>query len=75
MRADPERSRAVFTQVKDNIFAKIDFEKLTGQPDSINREYLDSWLILNSDNLQGEETTQQEPVQEEQLEDQLNSNS
>ena len=41
-------SPAMYTQVKDNIFEKVDFEKLTGQPDSINKEYLDSWLILNS---------------------------
>ena len=65
-------SPAMYTQVKDNIFEKVDFEKLTGRPDSINKEFLDSWLILNSEKQQGEEEAQQEPVQEEQIESQPN---
>ena len=62
----------MYTEVKDNIFEKVDFEKLTGRPDSTNKEFLDSWLILNSEKQQGEEKAQQETVQEEQIESQLN---
>ena len=64
-------SPAMYTQVKDNIFEKVDLEKLTGRPDSMNKEYLDSWLILNSEKLQGEEKAQQETAQEEHIESQL----
>jgi len=65
-------SPAMYTQVKDNIFEKVDFEKLTGRPDSTNKEFLDSWLILNSEQLQGEEIAQQATGQEEQIESQPN---
>lgn len=64
-------SPAMYAQAKDIIFEKVDFEKLTGQPDSINKEYLDSWLILNSQALPVEENAQQEPLQEAQIESQL----
>ena len=64
-------SPAMYTQVKDNIFEKVDIEKLTGRPDSTNKEFLDSWLILNSEQLQGEEKAQQETEQEVQIESQL----
>ena len=64
-------SPAMYTQVKDNIFEKVDFEKLTGRPDSTNKELLDSWLILNSQNLQGEEKSPQETPKEEQIESQF----
>ena len=65
-------SPAMYTQAKDILFEKVDFEQLTGQPNSINKEYLDSWLILNSEKLQGEEKALQNTVQEEQIERQLN---
>ena len=64
-------SPAMYTQVKDNIFEKVDIEKLTGRPDSTNKEFLDSWLILNSEQLQGEEKAQQETEKEVQIESQL----
>ncbi|MEJ2179597.1 MAG: hypothetical protein P8Y28_03970 [Gammaproteobacteria bacterium] len=64
-------SPAMYTQVKDNIFEKVDIEKLTGRPDSTNKEFLDSWLILNSEQLQGKEKAQQETEQEVQIESQL----
>lgn len=64
-------SPAMYAQAKDIIFEKVDFEKLTGQPDSINKEYLDSWLILNSQALPVEENAQQETLQEAQIESQL----
>ncbi len=64
-------SPAMYAQAKDIIFEKVDFEKLTGQPDSINKEYLDSWLILNSQALPVEENAQQETLQEAQIENQL----
>ena len=63
-------SPAMYAQAKDIIFEKVDFEKLTGQPDSINKEYLDSWLILNSQALPVEENAQQETLQEAQIESQ-----
>ena len=63
-------SPAMYAQAKDIIFEKVDFEKLTGQPDSINKEYLDSWLILNSQALPVEENPQQETLQEAQIESQ-----
>ena len=70
-------SPTIYTQAKDIIFDKVDFEKITGLSDSTNKEYLDSWLILNSDIHQGEELiqeeqTQEELVQQEQLENQPN---
>ena len=65
-------SPTMYTQAKDIIFEKVDFEKLTGRPDSINKEYLDSWLILNSEKQQAEEKTQQATLEEEQTENQLN---
>jgi len=64
-------SPAMYAQAKDIIFEKVDFEKLTGQPDSINKEYLDSWLILNSQALPVEENAQQETLKEAQIENQL----
>ena len=70
-------SPASYTQAKDIIFAKVNVEKLTGMPDSIAREHLDSWLILNSEKPQGAEIAQElpvqkEPVQEEQIERPVN---
>ena len=64
-------SPVMYTQVKDNIFKKVDFEKLTGRPDSTNKELLDSWLILNTEKLQAEKKAQQETLQEEQTGSQL----
>ena len=64
-------SPVMYTQVKDNIFEKVDFEKLTGRPDSTNKELLDSWLILNTEKLQAEKKAQQETLQEEQTGSQL----
>ena len=58
-------SPAMYTQVKDVIFEKVDFEKLTGQTDSINKEYLDSWLILNSEIQQEEGIAMEQKAQEE----------
>ena len=65
-------SPAIYTQAKDIIFEKVDVEKLTGLPDSTSKEYLDSWLILNSEQLQGEEKALQEPLQEQPIESQPN---
>jgi len=62
---------ALYTQAKDILFENMDFEELTGQPDSINKEYLDKWLILNSEKHQGEATVQEEMVTGEQIESQL----
>ena len=61
-------SPAMYAQAKDIIFEKIDFEKLTGLPDSTNREILDNWLILDLKELLGEEKAQQETLQEKQIE-------
>ena len=66
-------SPAMYAHAKNIIFAEIDVEKLTGLPNSIAREHLDSWLILNSEQQQmgtivREESTQNETVQGDQLE-------
>ncbi|WP_455209569.1 hypothetical protein [Kaarinaea lacus] len=70
-------SPAMYTQAKDILFEKVDFEKIIGRADVINKDILDSWLILNSEKHQGEELiqeeqTQQEMAQEKQLENQPN---
>ena len=70
-------SPALYTQAKDILFEKIDFEKITGQTDAVNKQYLDSWLVLNSEKYQvkglaQEEQTLEEMVQQEQLERQPN---
>lgn len=65
-------SPAMYTQAKDIIFANVDFEKITGQTDLINKQFLDSWLILNSDKQQGEGIAQGEMAQEELIETPLN---
>ena len=65
-------SPATYTQAKDIIFEKVDFEKITGMPDSTSKEYLDSWLIFNSEKQQGEEKTLEENTQEAQIESQPN---
>jgi len=57
-----------YTQAKDIIFEKVDFEKLTGLPNSTSKEYLDSWLILNSEQQPVEEKAQQETLQEDKIE-------
>ena len=61
-------SPTMYTQAKDIIFEKVDFEQLTGQTDSINKEYLDSWLILNPEKQQGEAIAHEEMLLEEQIE-------
>jgi len=58
-------SPAMYTEAKDIIFEQVDFEKMTGQTDSINKEFLDSWLILNSENQPGEEIALEETTLEE----------
>jgi hypothetical protein len=65
-------SPVIYTQAKDILFEKVDFEKLTGRPASINKEFLDSWLILNSEKQQGEQEAEGEKAQEEQMESQHN---
>lgn len=58
-------SPAMYTKAKDIIFEKVDFEKITGQTESVNREYLDSFLILNPEEQQGEQLAQDALAQEE----------
>lgn len=65
-------SPATYTQAKDIIFAKVDFEKFTGQSNAINKEILDSWLILNPEIQQGEVNALEEKAQEEQTQTPLN---
>jgi hypothetical protein len=65
-------SPATYTQVKDIIFAKVDVEKLTGQPNAINKELLDSWLVLSAAEQQGQPKAQEELVQEQQTSTPLN---
>ena len=57
---------ARYTQAKDIIFSKIDFERLTGQSNSVNKELLDRLLILNSPKQQLDEQATQEKLQQDQ---------
>lgn len=70
-------SPTTYAQAKDIIFEKVAIAKLTGRPDSVNKEYLDSWLVFNSDKQQVEDTgvdekAQGEIVREDNSERQLN---
>lgn len=58
-------SPAMYTKAKDIIFEKVDFKKITGQTESVNREYLDSFLILNPEEQQGEQLAQDALMEEE----------
>jgi hypothetical protein len=64
-------SPVMYTQAKDIVFENVDFEKITGQTDAINKEVLDSWLILNSEKQQDEAIAQEEMVTGEQIESPL----
>ena len=64
-------SPAMYMQARDIIFEKVDFEKLTGQTNSVNKEYLDSLLILNPEKQQGEAIVLEEnPINEKSPEEQ-----
>ena len=65
-------SPAMYTQAKDIIFEQVDFVKLTGQTDVVNKEILDSWLVLNPENRQMEQIVPGAMVLEEQTESQPN---
>ncbi|MGD8641157.1 MAG: hypothetical protein PVG89_11050 [Gammaproteobacteria bacterium] len=70
-------SPTTYAQAKDIVFANVDIEKITGVPDSTSKEFLDSWLMLNSEKQQNEYMTQDEKVpgaivREEQTENQPN---
>lgn len=67
-------SPSTYTQAKDIIFANIDVEKLTGLPDSQAREYLDNWLVVNSNKQQEIEIAKEGAVQEDQMESAINPN-
>ena len=64
-------SPATYTQTRDIIFANIDFEKITGQPNATTKEVLDSWLVLNSEINQGEGQVQEEQSQEQHMQEQM----
>jgi len=64
-------SPATYTQIKDIVYEKVNIEKLTGLPDSTSKNYLDSWLVLNSEQLPVEEKAQQETQQEDNVESQV----
>jgi len=57
---------ARYTQVKDIIFTKVDFKKLTGQPNSVSKEFLDHWLILNPEKQQSDKAAPQEKLPQDQ---------
>lgn len=61
-------SPAMYTQAKDTIFSTLDFEPLTGQPNSVSKELLDSWLILNSENQPQKAIVEEEKMLEEKTE-------
>jgi len=57
---------ARYTQVKDILFTKVDLEKLTGRSNSVNKEFLDHWLILNAAKQQDDEKAPQKKLPQEQ---------
>ena len=64
-------SPATYTQARDIIFANVDFEKITGQPNAATKEMLDSWLVLGSELQQGEGLAQEEQTQEQHTQQQM----
>ena len=58
---------ARYTQVKDIIFTKVDFEKLTGQSNSVTRDMLDHWLILDAAKQQHDENAPQDTSSQQQI--------
>ena len=58
-----------YTQVKDYIFEKVDVATITGLPDTTNKEILDSWLVLNPEQLPSGEKAQELSAQKESVPD------